>query len=76
MPSAMVNLLGELGHTGPAVYQGMNDVLMLDGVYVHLYGKQITKPARKMGHITIIDADKENLIKKAKLVKEKLKVIA
>jgi 5-(carboxyamino)imidazole ribonucleotide synthase len=72
----MVNLLGELGHTGPAVYQGLDELLALDGVYVHLYGKKITKPARKMGHVTIIDADKDNLIKKAKLVKEKLKVIA
>jgi 5-(carboxyamino)imidazole ribonucleotide synthase len=76
IPSAMVNLLGEMGHTGSAVYQGLDEVLALDGVYVHLYGKKITKPARKMGHVTIIDADKDNLIKKAKLVKQKLKVIA
>lgn len=76
IPSAMVNLLGELGHTGSAVYQGLDEIMALSGVYVHLYGKKITKPVRKMGHVTIIDTDRDNLIKKAKLVKEKLKVIA
>lgn len=75
-PSAMVNLLGEEGYTGEANYQGMNEVLAIDGAHIHLYGKRLTKPFRKMGHITIIDADMDELQKKAKLVKSTLKVIA
>ncbi|MCB0486868.1 MAG: 5-(carboxyamino)imidazole ribonucleotide synthase [Cyclobacteriaceae bacterium] len=75
-PSAMVNLLGEDGYTGDAKYQGMEDVLKLEGVHVHLYGKKITKPFRKMGHVTIVDKDVESLNKKATFVKDKLKVIA
>ena len=75
-PSAMVNLLGEEGYTGPARYSGIEEVLTLSGVYVHLYGKMITKPFRKMGHVTIIDADVDSLKKKANFVKNKLKVIA
>lgn len=75
-PSAMVNLLGEEGYTGPARYSGIEEVLTMSGVYVHLYGKMITKPFRKMGHVTIIDADVESLKKKANFVKNKLKVIA
>ena len=35
---AMINLLGEVGHTGRAIYQGLEDVLRLPGVHVHLYG--------------------------------------
>jgi 5-(carboxyamino)imidazole ribonucleotide synthase len=72
----MVNLLGEPGHEGPAVYQGMEDVLKFSGVYIHLYGKALTRAGRKMGHVTIVDDDIQKAKKKAKLVKSTLKIIA
>ena len=75
-PSAMVNLLGEEGHTGPAQYTGMEEILKMPGVYVHLYGKMITKPFRKMGHVTIVDDNLENLKKKATFVKQTMRVIS
>lgn len=75
-PSAMVNLLGEDGYAGEAKYKGMEEVMKISGVHVHLYGKKKTKPFRKMGHVTIVDADVESLKKKANFVKETLKVIA
>jgi 5-(carboxyamino)imidazole ribonucleotide synthase len=46
------------------------------GVHVHLYGKRITKPFRKMGHVTIVDKDVAALKKKANFVKQTLKVIS
>ncbi len=75
-PSAMINLLGEEGYSGPPRYLGMEKVLEIPGTYVHLYGKVLTKPFRKMGHVTILDADVESLKKKANFVKETLKIIA
>lgn len=72
----MVNVLGEAGYEGPAVYQGIEKVLKMPGVYVHLYGKALTKPFRKMGHVTIVDADREKAIEKAKFVQKTLKVIS
>jgi 5-(carboxyamino)imidazole ribonucleotide synthase len=75
MPGAMVNLLGEAGHSGPAKYQGFEEVIRESGVHVHLYGKKLTKPFRKMGHVTIVDNDIESLKKKANFVKQTLKVI-
>lgn len=72
----MVNVLGEAGHEGPAVYQGIEKVLNKPGVYVHLYGKALTKPFRKMGHVTIVDADREKAIEKARFVQETLKVVS
>ncbi len=74
--AVMINLLGEPGFEGPAQYQGLEDVLKCSGVYVHLYGKALTKPFRKMGHVTIVDADREKAIEKAKYVQKTLKVIA
>ena len=75
-PSAMVNLLGAPGHEGIARYEGFADVLAIPGVHVHLYGKQITKPFRKMGHVTIAEIDPAELKRKAQLVKNTLKVIS
>lgn len=74
--SAMVNLLGEEGFTGSARYEGLEEVLTIEGVHVHLYGKKTTKPFRKMGHVTIVDNDLNSLKKKANFVKETLKVKA
>ncbi len=76
MPSAMVNILGEDSYSGIAKYLGIDKILAVEGVYIHLYGKKFTKPFRKMGHITIIDADVEKLKEKVKLVKSTIKVIA
>ncbi|WP_224995440.1 5-(carboxyamino)imidazole ribonucleotide synthase [Cesiribacter sp. SM1] len=76
IPSAMVNLLGEAGYSGTARYTGMEEVLQLSGVHVHLYGKKLTKPFRKMGHVTIVDTDLDRLREKATFVKDTLKIIA
>jgi 5-(carboxyamino)imidazole ribonucleotide synthase len=76
LPSAMVNLLGEPGFEGLARYEGFEEVTRLSGVHVHLYGKRITKPFRKMGHVTIVDQNVEELKRKAAFVKNTLKVIA
>jgi 5-(carboxyamino)imidazole ribonucleotide synthase len=75
-PAAMVNLLGEDGYTGNAKYQGLEECMAMPGVYVHLYGKKLTKPFRKMGHVTITDSNIESLKAKTRKVKETLKVIA
>ncbi len=74
-PSVMINVLGEPNHTGTAVYQGLNDVLKQEGVYLHLYGKLITKPYRKMGHITVTDSSLIKAIEKAMKIKSFLKVV-
>lgn len=73
--SVMINLLGEEGHSGDAVYVGMEEALSIPGVFVHLYGKKITKPFRKMGHITVVDESRENAIAKARKVKQLVKII-
>lgn len=74
--SVMVNLLGGEGFTGPARYLGMDQLLNMHGVYPHLYGKAITKPGRKMGHVTIVNAEIEKALKIAETVKNTIKVQA
>jgi 5-(carboxyamino)imidazole ribonucleotide synthase len=74
--AVMINLLGEKGHEGVAKYNGLEKILAIDGVYVHLYGKKYTKPFRKMGHVTIVDQNREKAIEKARFVQQTLRVIA
>lgn len=73
-PAAMINLLGEEGFTGPAVVEGQEIALAEKGVYIHLYGKKLTKPFRKMGHVTVLDENVDNLKKRAQRIKELIKI--
>jgi 5-(carboxyamino)imidazole ribonucleotide synthase len=74
--AVMINLLGEKNHDGVAKYQGLEKIMAIDGVYVHLYGKKYTKPFRKMGHITVVDQNRDGAIQKANYIKNTLKVIS
>jgi len=75
-PSVMINILGEKGANGEAKIIGLEEVLSMEGVYVHLYGKQMVKPFRKMGHVTIMDENVENAIRKSKQIRNLLKIVA
>jgi len=76
LPSAMVNLLGEAGYTGPAKYEGLDDLLAIEGASIFLYGKKETRPQRKMGHVTIVDENADALKRKVEEVKKVIKVIS
>ena len=72
----MVNLLGEAGYTGPAKYEGLDDLLAIEGASIFLYGKKETRPQRKMGHVTIVDQNADELKRKVEEVKKVIKVIS
>lgn len=73
--AAILNLIGEENHTGQPFYEGLDKLLNLENVYPHIYGKNQTKPARKMGHITILGNDIETLKETIDKVKSSIRVI-
>ena len=73
--AVMVNLVGEEGYTGDAYYKNLEQILNLDGVTPHIYGKKQTRPYRKMGHVTIVNNDISKARKIAEVVKNTIKVI-
>jgi 5-(carboxyamino)imidazole ribonucleotide synthase len=75
-PSILLNILGEPGFTGIALYQGIEKCLAIPGVHIHLYGKKETKPMRKMGHVTITGKDLDHIKQIAQTISQTLKVIA
>ncbi|MEP6512873.1 MAG: 5-(carboxyamino)imidazole ribonucleotide synthase [Parafilimonas sp.] len=74
MPSCIVNLIGAQGFSGIAKYEGLDKVLKMKNAFVHLYGKKITKPGRKMGHVTILGNERLQLIEDAHKIKRTLRV--
>lgn len=72
----MVNLVGAEGYSGDVIYQNIEDIMEMDGVTPHIYGKKQTRPFRKMGHVTIVHENIEEARKIAGNVKQKIKVIS
>lgn len=50
----MINLIGETD--GTASYEGVEELLEIDGAHLHVYGKKDVKKGRKMGHMTFTGA--------------------
>ncbi|HEX5653198.1 MAG TPA: 5-(carboxyamino)imidazole ribonucleotide synthase [Chitinophagaceae bacterium] len=72
MPSIMVNIIGAEGCSGRVKYEGLDEVLKIDNAFVHLYGKEQTRPGRKMGHVTILSREKQDLLHQSNKVKRTL----
>ena len=72
----MVNLVGEEGFSGDVIYENIAEILKIDGVTPHIYGKKETRPFRKMGHVTIVNADIDKAREIAQKVKETIRVIS
>ncbi|MEN2755127.1 5-(carboxyamino)imidazole ribonucleotide synthase [Capnocytophaga sputigena] len=72
----MVNLVGAEGYQGDVVYENIEQILAMQGVTPHIYGKRKTRPFRKMGHVTIVNKNIEKARAIAEKVKQTIKVIS
>ena len=72
--SVMVNLLGEDGHTGPVIYEGLDKAMNIQGAHILLYGKEETRPHRKMGHATLLAENVDTARKNANELKQILNI--
>ena len=72
LPSIMVNIIGADGYSGNVRYEGLEETLKIENAFVHLYGKKETRPGRKMGHVTIMSREKQELLFRSNKVKRTL----
>ena len=70
----MLNLVGDEGFKGKVHFENLNDVFKGKSANLHIYGKEETRPNRKMGHVTIICDKFEEAYEKAKILKETIKI--
>ncbi|MEY8319688.1 5-(carboxyamino)imidazole ribonucleotide synthase [Lachnospiraceae bacterium 46-61] len=73
-PVVMRNLLGEQNSAGKSCVLGADEALAISGVFLHIYGKEESRPKRKMGHITVIADSVEQAAEKAEKAKNALKI--
>ena len=80
--SIMLNIVGPENKSGKAKYVNVDKVFDTRNTYLHIYGKEETRPNRKMGHITIVGCndklnrgkDRQELLDKAKMLKDTLQI--
>ena len=73
-PVVMMNILGTPNYTGEYYFRGIDKALAIPGLKLHLYGKRITKPQRKLGHFTITAENTEEALSRARRVRSLLRV--
>ena len=70
----MLNLVGDENYSGKVFYENLDAVFQIQNANLHIYGKNETRPNRKMGHITIICNNFDKGYESAKLLKSKIKI--
>lgn len=73
-PVVMRNILGEENSEGTAYVQGADECLAIEGVALHIYGKEFSKPKRKMGHLTVTASTLDLAMERAEQAKNAIKI--
>ncbi|HER40675.1 MAG TPA: 5-(carboxyamino)imidazole ribonucleotide synthase, partial [Salinimicrobium catena] len=60
---------------GNVIYENIAEIMKFKGVTPHIYGKKVTRPFRKMGHVTIVNEDLAEARRTAEKVKKTIRVI-
>ena len=72
--AVMLNLVGDENYYGKVFYENLDLVFKTNSANLHIYGKEETRPNRKMGHVTIICNKFEDAYEKAKFLKDNIKI--
>lgn len=73
-PAVMTNILGIPNYSGNYSITGIDKAFAVPGMKLHLYGKRITKPQRKLGHFTITAESTQEALSRARRVRKLLRV--
>jgi 5-(carboxyamino)imidazole ribonucleotide synthase len=72
--AVMLNLLGPNGFEGAYAIRGLRKAFSMPGLNLHIYGKKLSKPRRKLGHITIVGDSVEKALANAMDIKKVIKI--
>jgi 5-(carboxyamino)imidazole ribonucleotide synthase len=74
-PTVMKNILGPPNFSGNYRIRGMSKLLSIPSTKIHLYGKSLTSPGRKLGHITCTGTTLDEVIKRSSYAKNSIEII-
>ena len=72
--AVMLNVLGPENCVGPYAISGLRKLFAIPGLKLHIYGKKISKPRRKLGQITLVGDSLEEILLRANMAKKTIKV--
>jgi 5-(carboxyamino)imidazole ribonucleotide synthase len=75
-PVVMVNILGTENSNGRYGLKGLKRLLGVPGVKLYVYGKRITRPGRKLGHITVTAKTVRAALAHAEKARKAVKLVA
>ena len=75
-PAVMVNILGKEHLNGSYVIKGLKSLLSVPGVKLYVYGKKISKPGRKLGHVTATGSTVEEALTRAVEARNRIELTA
>ncbi len=73
-PAATCNIVGPQDVNGAYQLANLDNVLAIEGVYIHMYGKITTSPDRKLGHFTVLADTRAEVVHKMEKVKSMLAI--
>jgi 5-(carboxyamino)imidazole ribonucleotide synthase len=73
--ATMYNILGPEGFQGEYALKGITSFFSIPNVKLHLYGKPVTKPRRKLGHITALSSSLRQSMQRADEASRTLKIV-
>ena len=71
---ATLNIVGPADFEGAPQYRGWKELLAQPDIHVHIYGKQQSRPNRKMGHITVLGASRQEVEKKITYIRSQFHI--
>lgn len=74
-PAVMVNILGPDGLDGPYAVDGLDRLFAIPGVKLYIYGKKISKPRRKLGHITATGRTARQALERATKARQAIRLV-
>jgi 5-(carboxyamino)imidazole ribonucleotide synthase len=74
-PAATCNIVGPQDVNGAYQLANLDQVLAIEGVYIHMYGKTTTSPDRKLGHFTVLANTRAEVVSKMEKVKALLNIV-
>ncbi len=73
--AVMINILGDDGINGYYAIDGIERIMCIDA-RIHIYGKRSNKGRRKLGHITLLGDDLDDLLKSAMQIRSALRLVS
>lgn len=73
--AVMINILGNDSINGYYAIDGIERIMYMDAK-IHIYGKRSNKGRRKLGHITLVGDDLDDLLKSAMQIKSALRLVS